>query len=126
MVGFSSPASTAAINSRAAGRRYGIIVGVESGLAGLGAAVLALLGRPEFIPVWICAVVGIHFLPLAPVLRDRNLIALGILVTASGIVALVVGVATDVAPSTVTGVGAGLSLSVFGALRQPRPHPHSA
>jgi hypothetical protein len=41
-------------------------------------------------------------------------------------VALIVGLATDVAPSTITGVGAGLSLTVFGAIaligavRQPR------
>jgi hypothetical protein len=116
VVGFTSPASTAAINSREAGRRFGIIVGVEFGLAGLGAALLGALGQPDYIPVWVCAVVGVHFLPLAPLLRDRNLVPLGILVTATAVVALVVGLTTDVAPSTITGVGAGLSLTVFGAL----------
>ncbi|MEU8261497.1 hypothetical protein AB0C02_12865 [Micromonospora sp. NPDC048999] len=126
VVGFSSPASTAALNNRASGRRYGIIVGVEFGLAGAGAALLGVFGQPDYIPVWICAVVGVHFLPLAPVLRDRNLIPLGILVTATAVAALVVGLTTSAAPSTITGVGAGLSLSSFGvlalvgALRQPR------
>ncbi|WBB64916.1 hypothetical protein [Micromonospora sp. WMMD812] len=132
VVGFASAASTAAINNRAAGRRYGIIVGVEFALAGLGAALLGALGQPDYIPVWICAVVGVHFLPLAPVLRDRNLIPLGILVSATAAVALVGGLTTDVVPSTITGVGAGLSLSVFGAyaligaLRQPRRRPEAA
>ncbi|WFF04625.1 hypothetical protein O7622_16200 [Micromonospora sp. WMMD1076] len=132
VVGFTSPASTAAINNRAAGRRYGIIVGVEFALAGLGAALLGVLGLPAYIPVWICAVVGVHFLPLTAVLRDRNLIALGVLLTATAVAALIAGLATAVAPSTVTGVGAGLFLSVFGAvalvgaLRQPRPRPQPA
>ncbi|MFE9692269.1 hypothetical protein [Micromonospora sp. NPDC005806] len=132
VVGFSSPASTAAINNRAAGRRYGIIVGVEFGLAALGAALLGGLGQPGYVPVWICAVVGVHFLPLVSVLRDRNLIALGILVTAAAVVALIVGLTTDVTPGTITGVGAGLALSVFGALalvgalRQPRLRPQAA
>jgi len=127
VVGFTSPASTAAINSREAGRRYGIIVGVEFGLAGLGAALLGILGQADYIPVWVCAVVGVHFVPLAGVLRDRNLIPLSVLVTATAVVALIAGLLTDTAPSTVTGVGAGLSLTLFGvlalvgALRQPRP-----
>ncbi|MFF5297558.1 hypothetical protein [Paractinoplanes globisporus] len=116
VVGFTSPASTAAINNREAGRRYGIIVGVEFGLAGLGAALLGVLGQADYIPVWICAVVGVHFVPLAAVLRDRNLIPLAVLVAATAVVALVAGLVTDVAPSTVTGVGAGLSLTVFGLL----------
>ena len=127
VVGFTSPASTSAINNPVADRRYGIVVGVEFGLAGLGAAVLAMLGQPGYIPVWICAVVGVHFLPLSAVLRDRNLIPLGVVVTATALAALITGLVTDVAPSTITGIGAGLSLTLFGALaligalRQPRP-----
>jgi hypothetical protein len=116
VVGFTSPASTAAINSREAGRRYGIIVGVEFGLAGLGAALLGILGQADYIPVWICAVVGVHFWPLAGVLRDRNLIPLGVLLTFTAVVALIAGLVTGTAPSTITGVGAGLSLTVFGAV----------
>jgi glycogen synthase len=68
-------------------------------------------------------VVGVHLLPLAPLLRDRRLVALGVLVTIVALVALVVGLADTVTPSTVTGVGAGLLLLSFaiaelaGALR---------
>jgi hypothetical protein len=65
----------------------------------------------------------VHLLPLAPLLRDRRLVALGVLVTIVALVALVVGLAGTVAPSTVTGVGAGLLLlavavaELAGALR---------
>jgi hypothetical protein len=123
VVGFRSPASTAALHDRAAGKRYGVIVGVELGLAGLGAGILAAIGQADYIPVWVCAVVGVHLLPLAPLLRDRRLVALGVLVTIVALVALVVGLADTVTPSTVTGVGAGLLLLSFaiaelaGALR---------
>jgi hypothetical protein len=126
VVGFTRPASTAAINNAESGRRYGIIVGIEFGLAGLGAAVLGIVGQTDYIPVWICGVVGVHFVPLAGVLRDRNLIPLSVLVTATAVAALIAGLTSGVAPSTVTGVGAGLSLALFGAialigaLRQPR------
>jgi hypothetical protein len=125
-VGFRSPASTAALHDRAAGRRYGVIVGVEFGLAGLGAGVLAVLGQGDYIPVWVCAVVGVHLLPLAPLLRDRRLVVLGVLLTLVALVALVAGLTDTATPSTVTGVGAGLLLLGFavaelaGALRQRR------
>jgi membrane protein implicated in regulation of membrane protease activity len=47
-------------------------------------------------------------------LRDRLLVALGASVTTVALAALVAGLATSVAPSTVTGIGAGLLLTVFG------------
>jgi hypothetical protein len=126
VVGFTSPSSTAAVNTPEQGRRYGIIVGIEFGLAFLGAALLGLLKQPDYIPVWICLVVGVHFVPLAGVLRDRNLYPLAITVTLTAIAAFIVGLATDVAPGTVTGVGAGFYLVLFGwialigGLTQPR------
>jgi hypothetical protein len=68
-----------------------------------------------------------HFASLSGGVESQFGIPLGILVTATAVVALIVGLATDLAPSTITGVGAGLSLTVFGALigalRQPRPRP---
>jgi hypothetical protein len=112
-VGFRSPASTAALHDRAAGRRYGVVVGTEFGLAGLGAGVLGIIGQADYIPVWVCAVVGIHLLPLAPLLRDRRLVALGVLITMVALVALVAGLTHTATPSTVTGVGAGLLLLSF-------------
>ena len=110
---FRSPASTGVLHDRQARRRYGIAVGVEFALAGFGAGVLALAGQSDFIPVWVCAVVGVHFFPLASLLEDRLLVALGASLTTVAMVALVAGLATDVAPSTVTGVGAGTLLTGF-------------
>lgn len=95
------------MSDRAAGRRYGIIVGIEFGIAGLGAAVLAIAGAAAYIPVFVCAIVGVHFVPLAPVLADRMLVPLGGATCAVAILALVLGLTSGVAPSTVTGVGAG-------------------
>jgi hypothetical protein len=86
---------------------------VELTLAGVGAAVLALAGPSDYIPVWVCAVVGVQFFPLSSLLEDRLLVVLGALVTAVALEALVAGLATDVAPSTVTGVGAGTLLTGF-------------
>jgi hypothetical protein len=53
----------------------------------------------------VCAVVGVLFFALAPLLEDRLLVPLGASVTAVALVALVAGLATGVAPSTVTGGG---------------------
>lgn len=96
----------------AANRRYGIIVGIEFGTAFLGAAVLGLLGRPEFVAPWVALVVGVHFVPLAPVLHDPFLVPLGALVAAVAVAAVVAGLTTSVAASFVTGLGAGTLLLV--------------
>ena len=42
---FRSPASTGVLHDRQARRRYGVAVGVEFSLAGVGAAVLAVAGQ---------------------------------------------------------------------------------
>jgi hypothetical protein len=101
------------MRDRAVGRRYGIIVGIEFGIAGLGAAVLAITGAAAYIPAFVCAVVGIHFVPLAPVLADRMLVPLGAATCAVAILALVLGLTSGVAPSTVTGIGAGGLLTSY-------------
>lgn len=58
-------------------RRYRLIVGVEFGLLGAGAAVLAATGQYRWIAVWICFGVGVHFFPLASTLDNRSLRLLG-------------------------------------------------
>lgn len=116
------------MRDRATGRQYGIIVGIEFGTAGLGAAVLANTGAQAYVPAYVCAIVGVHFVPLAPVLADRMLIPLGAATCTVAIVALVVGLTSSVAPGTVTGIGAGglLTSYALGSLiaalaRRPRP-----
>ena len=95
-------------------RRYGVIVGAEFGLLGVGAAVLGAAGRYPWVAAWICFGVGVHFFPLAWALRNPSLRPLGVLLVAVAAAALAAGLATTVAPSTITGPGAGLCLLAFG------------
>jgi hypothetical protein len=111
-----SPAESTPMRDPAVRRRYWIVVGLEFALLGAGAAVLAISGLAQWAPVWICAGVGVHFIPLSRVLGDRFLVILGALITAVAVAALVVGLTSAVAPSTVTGAGAGLCLLITAAI----------
>ncbi len=95
-------------------RRYNVTVGVEFGLLGAGAAVFAVTGQYRWIPVWICFGVGVHFFPLASTLQNPSLRPLGVLLVAVAAAALMAGLASPAAPSTITGAGAGLCLLAFG------------
>ena len=116
-------------------RRYGIIVGLEFGLLGAGAAALGATGHYQWIPVWVCFGVGVHFFPLATTLQNPSLRPLGVLLVVVAAAALAAGLATAAAPSTVTGAGAGLCLLAFGFATlliggrehgDPGPRPESA
>ena len=109
---FRSRRTGGALQEPAARRRYGLIVGVETVVIGLGAVAVSATAGPAYIPVLICAVVGLHFFPLAA-LFGAALRGLGLAVTGVAVAALLLGVFTDVAPSSVTGVGAGLALLTF-------------
>lgn len=102
-----------ALSEPGAMRRYGIIVGVEFGIAAAGAAVIAISGRGEYVAAWICLVVGVHFWPMAPVLASPSLVALGALLTVVAVVAVLVSRNTGVARSAITGSGAGMALFGF-------------
>ncbi|WBB71191.1 hypothetical protein [Micromonospora sp. WMMD812] len=101
---------------RAADRRYLLIVGVEFALAGLGAWLLALAGWSAFIPVLVSAVVGLHFLPLAPVLRDPLLRPLGLAVCLVALVGLFVGLGSSALVGQVVGAGVGLLLLGYAVM----------
>jgi hypothetical protein len=108
-----------ALSEPGALRRYGILVGVEFGVAGAGAAAIALRGHLEYVAPWICLVVGVHFWPMAPVLKNPSLAVLGAALAAVAVMAVLVSRRTAVAPSAITGAGAGLSLisyAVWGAV----------
>jgi hypothetical protein len=128
LVGFRAPRTGAVLHDPAAGRRYGIVVGIEFGLAGLGAVVLGIIGYPAYIPVWVCAVVGVHFFALVNILHDPQLRPLGALMCAVAVLGLIVAwwPASDIKPGLVTGVGAGMLLLVFGSralVRAVQPPP---
>jgi hypothetical protein len=105
----------AVARDRAVARRYGITVGVEFASAGAGAVVLGQADLAQWIPVWVCFVVGIHFFPLAGHLEIGSLRTLGALMTAVALGSFLIGLISNVAPSTVTAVGAGLTLLAFAA-----------
>jgi hypothetical protein len=109
-----SPGPLPAARDPAVRRRYGIIVGLEFGLLGAGAAVLGIIGLYQWSPVLICFGVGAHFFPLATTVQNPTLRPLGALLIAVAAAALGTGLVSAVAPSTVTGVGAGLCLLAFG------------
>jgi hypothetical protein len=126
IVGFGSPGVGSAMRDRRANRRYGVIVGIEFASAFAGAALLGMTGAAAYVPVWVCAVVGVHFFPLAPVLRDRGLYPLGVAMCAVAAAGLVTALTTGVAASTVVGIGAGVLLlgyAVVGLVRAARRVP---
>jgi hypothetical protein len=99
-----------ALDRPGAMRQFGIIVGIEFGVAALGAIVLALRGHSAFMAPWICLVVGVHFWPLAPVLDNPLLVVLGVALTAVAVAAVLVSRRTNLAPSAIAGAGAGVAL----------------
>ena len=62
-----------ALSEDGAMRAYGILVGVEFTVAGLGAALLAWHGHARLLAPYICLVVGVHFWPMAPLLEEPGL-----------------------------------------------------
>lgn len=103
------------VSGEAAGKRFGMIVGIEFMLVGLGATVLGVTDHAELIAAWTALVVGIHFLPLARVFVGIGMVPLAVGVTLAGVAAFVIGATTAILPSTVAGVGAGTCLLVHGA-----------
>ena len=93
-------------------RTFGIIVGVEFGLAGIGAALLTRRNRKELVPVWIALVVGVHLFPLAPLLRCPLLYAVAALVTVAALVAVSIARRRSLPVSAVNGLGVGVVLHV--------------
>ncbi|SFF91433.1 hypothetical protein SAMN05421541_13043 [Actinoplanes philippinensis] len=91
-------------------RRYLVILAGELAAAGFGAVLLAVTGRSEYIAVLVAAVVGLHFWPLAPVLRDPALRILAGLVCATALAGLITGMVSTVSPGEVVGSGVGVLL----------------
>ncbi|RKN51097.1 hypothetical protein D7223_05110 [Micromonospora endolithica] len=98
---------------RSADRRYLVIVAVEFAAAGLGAVVLTLADASELVPVLVCAVVGLHFFPLVPVLRDPWLRWLGSALLGVALAGLVTALVSTVSAGLVVGTGAGLLLLAY-------------
>lgn len=102
------------IDSRT-GPLFGIIVGVEFAIAGIGAGVLARLGRADYIPAWIALVVGLHFIPLGIVLEQPFLYVVATTVSVLAIGSAVAAPRAGVAISFLNGITVGAALLVSGA-----------
>lgn len=94
---------------------YGITVGVETAVIGLGAAVLALTGRSAYIAPWILLIVGVHFVPLGRLFGSVDLVWSGLVLSAVAVAGAVTGAVSAVAPSAVTGAFGGLVLVAAAA-----------
>lgn len=94
---------------------FGIVVGVEFALAGLGALFLSRRGRAELIPPFVAAVVGLHFVPLALILGQGLLFALAVAVTAAAVIAPIAARRRGLAVSFVNGLAVGTVLWVGAA-----------
>ncbi|HEY1180160.1 MAG TPA: hypothetical protein VGF17_28730 [Phytomonospora sp.] len=97
------------------GPRFGIIVGVEVAFAALGSVILTVRKKSAYIAPWIAAVVGIHFIPLATLLKTPVLFAAGALVTIGAWASIRIARSRDLTVSYVTGAVTGSVLLVCGA-----------
>ena len=87
-----------ALATESARESFGIVAGIELGLAALGAVVLAAAQAGALDSAWVCFVVGAHFVPLAIIFDDAGLHVLACaLIVVSG--AAVVGARRDRCPS---------------------------
>jgi hypothetical protein len=115
----------------AARRGYGITVGTEAAACALGAAALGLTGQSPFIASWILLVVGVHFLPLGRLFGSAQLLWAGPALAVVAVAATVTGMASDVAPSAVTGAFGGLvciacaTACLWSAVRDRTVNPSS-
>jgi len=122
----SLPHGPDAAGGRTAGRRFGIIVGVEFGGLFLLAGLLAGTGHPQLVPAVVCFGVGVHFFPLRRLFHvpiyDRTGVALCL-------VALATAVAAPLADhpalwTMLPGIGAALTLYSTCALLLRTTHTH--
>ncbi|GIJ73857.1 hypothetical protein [Virgisporangium ochraceum] len=97
--------------------RFGIVVGIEFGVAALGAVILAVRRRAELIPPWIALVVGVHLFPVAAILDYPllHVVAAGVTIAALAALAAVPAARRrSIAVSATTGLPTGAVLLTGG------------
>ncbi|GAA1666698.1 hypothetical protein GCM10009830_10460 [Glycomyces endophyticus] len=98
------------------GPKFGILVGIEFALAGLGCAVLAARKRADLMSAWIAFVVGVHFFPVAVLLEIPALHVTAALVSIASVASVFVARARSLAVSAVVGATTGPILLASGLL----------
>ena len=94
---------------------FGIVVGVEFALAGIGAGVLSARGKRELVPAWVALVVGVHLFPVEVLIEYPFIHVPAALVTLVALSAVPVARRRDLAVSTVVGLGSGIVLLLSAA-----------
>lgn len=94
---------------------FGLVVGLEVLLAGVGCLFLHRRGKGRWMAWWVALVVALHFVPLAFFLDDLSLAGLGI-IEAAGLAALVPRVGGEVVSSRLAGPWMGITLLVFAGV----------
>ena len=102
--------STGTVFNPQSGRAFGLIAGIEFAAAGIGAGVLTALGKANLIAPWVALVVGVHLLPLAPLLQYPLLYGVAALVSMVALVAVPLARAQAVTVSALTGFATGVVL----------------
>jgi uncharacterized membrane protein len=88
-------------------KAFGVVVGLEVVLAGVGAVVLSVRGRQQIVPVWIVLVVGLHLFPVAALIEFSLTHLVGALVTIAALAAVPIARRGSLPVSMVNGLGVG-------------------
>lgn len=99
-----------------AGITYGVAVAIEVVICLIGALILRQRGLGKYAPVWICAVVAVHFIPLIFLFHNPMLIFPTIAMAAVASLAWRVGRRGTILPSAITGLGSGIVLFVTAGI----------
>lgn len=96
-------------------RGYWLTVVVEVALIVAGNLILAATGRTGYQAAWTLFVVGVHFVPLARIFRGPGLAVTGVATAIVALVAVWIGIASDLAPSALAGAGGGIIFIGYAA-----------
>ena len=102
------------------GRSYWYVVLAEVILLFGGVVVInRVLDHPEASVAWVAVVVGVHFLVLARVWAERIFTVLGGVMTALGVIGIVLALTTHSALAVAAVAGLGSGLALFAAAARP-------
>lgn len=105
-----------ALSAPGAFDHYLLFVFIEFLLAAAGAIVLLRKKRGDAAAPWVAFVVGIHFFWLKSVFQDSALNVLAVLLMIVAAASIFISKKLNVAPSAITGIGAGTVLLCFAVL----------
>ncbi len=97
-------------------KNYLIVFYTEFFIAGVGAFLFIKFKKNSFVAPWILFIVGLHFFWLKSIFDDFSLYILAILLIGISFLSLTISKKLNVAPSAITGIGAGTVLFCFAIL----------